>query len=205
MVYFVQGEQTGYIKIGMAANVQARMRALQQASPDRLRLLGIMRGGSRKEASLHRRFEHARSHGEWFRPTDDLCAYIGEYATPPQGDARIESMPVPPTDIPRGAAGKGARWTVTPGVLQRFGEWDEQHPGVLLVTVETCADIFGLPVETVLYLLEHDGTIHSIEKGRNRRIIVEDIENLLDEQPRASTLRCEACGGTGVLRLAEAV
>jgi hypothetical protein len=77
MIYFVQADRVGLIKIGFAEDPESRLRELQVGSPVRLRLLRAEEGGREREAALHRRFAHARSHGEWFFPVPDLLAYVG--------------------------------------------------------------------------------------------------------------------------------
>lgn len=81
-IYFIQGEVTGLIKIGLAIDVRARLKDLQQGSPDRLSILGVMlchqRGALERE--LHRRFDDCRAHGEWFEPRPALLAFIAEHA-----------------------------------------------------------------------------------------------------------------------------
>jgi hypothetical protein len=79
-VYFIRGEQTGLIKIGVANNPSQRLANLQTGSPDRLELLGCTPGSSWGELRLHTRFAHLRQHGEWFTPGEDLLAYIREHA-----------------------------------------------------------------------------------------------------------------------------
>jgi len=66
--YFIQGKLTRLIKIGMAINPEARLRALQAMSPDKLILLHVVDGY--RERELHYRFDIQRSHGEWFYPEE---------------------------------------------------------------------------------------------------------------------------------------
>lgn len=73
-VYFIQ--QSDAVKIGWSRNVDARMRALQTAASAPLRLLGTLAGTREVERSLHKRFRALRTHGEWFRATDDLIRVI---------------------------------------------------------------------------------------------------------------------------------
>ena len=53
-------------------------RTALRSEADRLILLATRPGGAKLERKLHRRFAAARSHGEWFRPTRELLAYIGK-------------------------------------------------------------------------------------------------------------------------------
>lgn len=78
-VYYVQGELTGLIKIGLSNNVQKRLNNIQGSPPDRIRVLAIdWRNADRGhvEAELHQRFRASRAHGEWFEPTPELLAHI---------------------------------------------------------------------------------------------------------------------------------
>lgn len=68
-LYFIQGQNTpgGPIKIGLANNVDSRLRDIQACSPIPLHVLHKLSGASREvETSLHVRFGKDRLHGEWF-------------------------------------------------------------------------------------------------------------------------------------------
>lgn len=68
-VYFIQ-RADGPIKIGCAVDVFQRMASLQTASPEPLRLIGVMiLGGYSMERRLHQALAADRIHGEWFAPT----------------------------------------------------------------------------------------------------------------------------------------
>lgn len=79
MIYFVQAEIIGRIKIGWTADEDAavRLAMLQTASPVRLHLIATRPGGRCKERELHARFAHARTVGEWFDPVPELARYVG--------------------------------------------------------------------------------------------------------------------------------
>lgn len=74
-VYFVQTE-SGPIKIGIAQDVQKRLRGLQVSTPDKLTLLCTAPGGVQAEAKLHRRFASYRLRGEWFAAHPDILAEV---------------------------------------------------------------------------------------------------------------------------------
>ena len=76
MVYFIQAAENGLIKIGYTDNIKKRMHALKTMSPERLYLMKVIKGAQKQETLLHRRFDHLRSHGEWFRPEQELLDYI---------------------------------------------------------------------------------------------------------------------------------
>src|SRR5262245_55030947 len=78
MLYFIQAEQVGHIKIGLTDNDDAlvRLATLQTGSPVPLRLLGTIPGTMQDEKDLHRRFAASKVCGEWFLPTPELLALI---------------------------------------------------------------------------------------------------------------------------------
>lgn len=78
-VYFIAAE-TGQIKIGVSCEVKKRLATLQTASPVRLSLLMVLRGGYELEAELHKRFSNFRRNGEWFEPSAEILNYIESQA-----------------------------------------------------------------------------------------------------------------------------
>jgi len=66
-VYLVQAGEGGPVKIGVASDVAARLGDLQTAHYEELRLVRCIDGGRAHEQWLHRRFDHLRIRGEWFR------------------------------------------------------------------------------------------------------------------------------------------
>lgn len=79
-VYFIQAEALGLVKIGWAADPTIRLSRLQIGSPDRLKLLAVIEDGRSLEGVLHIMFAADRAHGEWFRPSTRLLAYISHHA-----------------------------------------------------------------------------------------------------------------------------
>jgi hypothetical protein len=76
-VYFIRAGETGPIKIGYTAkSPKRRMGDLQTGSPQPLSLLLVVKGDVAYERKMHLKFQAARSHGEWFRPTRSLIRYI---------------------------------------------------------------------------------------------------------------------------------
>jgi hypothetical protein len=76
-IYFVRAGAAGPVKIGFSLKpVAARIKTLQIAHHEELRVIGRMRGTFEDEQSLHRRFAHLHIRGEWFRPENDLLAYV---------------------------------------------------------------------------------------------------------------------------------
>lgn len=75
-VYFIQQGDSGAIKIGCSKNPSQRLQGLQTGHSEPLRLLTCAVGSQAQERALHDRFAHLRVSGEWFRPAEDLLAYI---------------------------------------------------------------------------------------------------------------------------------
>jgi hypothetical protein len=75
-VYFIQAEDGGPIKIGLAGDPTKRLSELQRTSPQRLRILATEPGSASHERELHERFAEHRLHGEWFAPCPELLALI---------------------------------------------------------------------------------------------------------------------------------
>lgn len=73
-VYFAEcGE---LIKIGFSRDIASRRRGLATSAPGEIRFIHVERGTYRTEKDLHRRFAAARAHGEWFRKTPELMAFL---------------------------------------------------------------------------------------------------------------------------------
>lgn len=75
-VYFFHDEREGLIKIGYTANVERRLRQIENARRSRLIVLGACRGTFADEQTLHDQFSATRIDGEWFRETPELLALI---------------------------------------------------------------------------------------------------------------------------------
>lgn len=73
-VYFA--ECNGKIKIGISANVQARMSELRTGSGAPLNLIGAVVGDLELEKALHQRLKKHHLDGEWFSDCDETRAVI---------------------------------------------------------------------------------------------------------------------------------
>lgn len=82
MIYFVRRGQDGPIKIGFALDPRVRIRALQTASPEPLLVLGLVPGGSSREAEIHRQLREYRINREWFAPAREVFALLSQLQTP---------------------------------------------------------------------------------------------------------------------------
>ena len=79
-IYFVQRGTDGPIKIGMTSgDPGTRVRELQVASPEKLHLLGCVRG---IESDIHGRFARHHISGEWFHPHSDILKFVRSNDTP---------------------------------------------------------------------------------------------------------------------------
>lgn len=116
-VYYMQ---TGNpVKIGTSSNVLSRIEALR---PERL--LALEPGGYDLEAERHRQFAASRSHGEWFRLTDELASHVEavrqrfEVITGTTVDAWLAERSLPPkpptlSESTRGPSPAGLAGTVS--------------------------------------------------------------------------------------------
>lgn len=76
VVYFVRNGVRDRVKIGFSGSHGARLSALQNASPDRLTLLGTLPGTIKTERRMHARFKDYRETGEWFRVEGTLATFL---------------------------------------------------------------------------------------------------------------------------------
>lgn len=74
-VYFLQSSD-GPIKIGLTWNVNKRVDQIQISTPAELRILGVIPGEMALESEIHKKFEHLKIKGEWFKPGQDLLDFI---------------------------------------------------------------------------------------------------------------------------------
>jgi hypothetical protein len=74
-VYYVQRAKDGLIKIGFSSVPRERLVTLRREHGP-LELLATHKGGRDAERIQHRRFDHLRVTGEWFRPEPELLAHI---------------------------------------------------------------------------------------------------------------------------------
>jgi len=84
MIYLIEAEGVGHIKIGFTDHDDAliRLAQLQTGSPVPLRLLGTIAGDELAEKDLHRRFAASKVHNEWFLPVPELLGLLGPLPEP---------------------------------------------------------------------------------------------------------------------------
>lgn len=78
LVYFIQGECGGPIKIGYTSNLSSRLSALQTGYPDTLKVLFIIAGTTRREHAIHNMLSEHRLNGEWFKDTPEVRKILEE-------------------------------------------------------------------------------------------------------------------------------
>lgn len=77
VVYFIEAQGLGLIKIGVATDSAAyRLGAMQTGCPVPLILKIEFRGGRDVERSYHKRFKSLRYRGEWFKKEGELRQFI---------------------------------------------------------------------------------------------------------------------------------
>lgn len=76
VIYFVQGEDGGPIKIGMADDLAKRLVGLGTGRPDKLVVLAAAPGTVATERRVHARFASIREKGEWFMATSELMEFV---------------------------------------------------------------------------------------------------------------------------------
>lgn len=74
-IYFVQRGEAGPVKIGVSANPDSRIAALQKSYEEKLRVLAIILGDLAAERALHERFAEHRIKGEWFKPVPEILDF----------------------------------------------------------------------------------------------------------------------------------
>lgn len=74
MIYFIQAENGGPIKIGFSLTEEGCKRRLQTGNPHVLVIRKMIEGDLFGEQDLHRQFQSSRLAGEWFFPTPEICA-----------------------------------------------------------------------------------------------------------------------------------
>ena len=76
MIYFIQVENNGPIKIGTAVDPEKRLNNLQIGNHKKLNLIAVIPGKSGLESKIHRDLKGFRRDGEWFNPTTEVLDYI---------------------------------------------------------------------------------------------------------------------------------
>ena len=76
MIYFFKFQD--YVKIGYSINPIKRVSAIQVDLPEKIEVLGIIKGDRKLEKHLHDVFMSHRSSGEWFTYCNEIQDFIDE-------------------------------------------------------------------------------------------------------------------------------
>lgn len=76
VVYFVQRDSDGAIKIGWTSDLERRLRELRRDARCLVQVLACFIGAKPDELALHARFADERLAEEWFHPSDRLLTFI---------------------------------------------------------------------------------------------------------------------------------
>lgn len=77
-VYFFESELTKLIKIGYSSNVAKRRKQIEAMQGGKINILKVILSSKKNEKYLHERFNHLKTHGEWFLPNPELLTFIKE-------------------------------------------------------------------------------------------------------------------------------
>lgn len=77
-VYVVKPEYGDVVKIGVAADVEQRLTALQVSHAECLAVVRMLHGGIEHERQLHELFKDYRRKGEWFQFCGPIAKWIVE-------------------------------------------------------------------------------------------------------------------------------
>ena len=72
MIYFIQSGDNGPVKIGQSTNVASRLKCLQSASPNKLKLLYCHESDKFSEPMIRHLFNEILIRGEWFQPSKEI-------------------------------------------------------------------------------------------------------------------------------------
>jgi Meiotically up-regulated gene 113 len=92
-VYFTENGPD-FIKIGFSTDPNSRRSQLQTSTPYELRVVLAIPGTMETEKKLHKRFQHLRVRGEWFRKDPELLEFI-------TGELKRQEAPPTPAPIER--------------------------------------------------------------------------------------------------------
>jgi len=76
MIYFIQVQNNGPIKIGYAIQPEKRFGEIQTCNHEKLRLMSVIPGGYSLETKIHNDLQKYNIHGEWFKPDHNVLSYI---------------------------------------------------------------------------------------------------------------------------------
>ncbi len=80
VIYCIQSEHGGPVKIGRADDLAKRLVQLQTARPDKLIAIAWAPGTVQDEREIQSRLTPFREKGEWFSPSAEVMAFVGHVA-----------------------------------------------------------------------------------------------------------------------------
>jgi hypothetical protein len=95
VVYFLETEDSQFVKIGFSRRVHGRLVELDTAGPSAFafKFIGALPASSQVETWLHRLFAKDCNNGEWFRSTPRLRALINILELDPHIDPKQPKRP----------------------------------------------------------------------------------------------------------------
>ncbi len=80
-IYFILTADLEYLYIGVAVDPHTALRKLQATHPQPLNLLGHLSDRRKLGQSIHQKFSHLISQGNWFRYTEELRVHVASILT----------------------------------------------------------------------------------------------------------------------------
>lgn len=80
-IYFIQAGEDGPIKIGFSKDPVSRLRTLQTAHTEKLKMLHHQTGTRVDEVKLHHKFKSLKIRGEWYQAKGPLLDFIQKRKT----------------------------------------------------------------------------------------------------------------------------
>lgn len=77
-IYAIQSVNLRNVKIGFSTDVNQRLAGMQTGSPDELKVIGCWPGSQAEEQMIHGQMAQWRLHREWFFPSPEVLALVGE-------------------------------------------------------------------------------------------------------------------------------
>lgn len=102
-VYFIRAGSTNMVKIGFTdRDVESRLRELQTANPEPLKIIRVIPGDEHVEQKYHLRYWQYNKSGEWFDLPENIIQEIEQiederhdyHQRPASGDSAFDVRPV---------------------------------------------------------------------------------------------------------------
>jgi hypothetical protein len=129
LIYFLQPDGGGPIKIGYSDDVERRHREVEVHYGCPFTILATIEGDLIRERQIHFRFaRHRFGNTEQFRPGAEILEFLGRPALDPAFVAAVEPLAEPerrrsPPNRPRAAAGAAENWAVRFRGSPEYLEW----------------------------------------------------------------------------------